>query len=76
MLGNWYVMLVTDDYLRHAWLYFLKHKSDSGDTFRKFLADARADGVPSKVAIVRTDNGGKFYGRAFAEMCKQFCIKQ
>ena len=37
---------------------FLKHKTDSGDVFRKFLADARADGVPSKVAIVRSDNGG------------------
>ena len=55
-----YVMLVKDDYSRHAWVYFLKHKSDSGDVFGKFLADARAGGVPSKVEIVRSDNGGSF----------------
>ena len=56
-----YVMLVKDDYSRHAWVYFLKHYSDSGDAFRKCLADARADGVPSEVDIVRSDNGGKFF---------------
>ena len=57
-------------------MYFLKHKSDSGDVLRKFLADACADGVPSKVAIARSDNGGKFFGGDFGEVCKQFCIKQ
>ena len=36
----------------------------------------RADGVPSKVKIVRSDNGGEFFGEEFAEVCKQFCIKQ
>ena len=45
------VMLVKDDYSRHAWVYFLKHKSDSGDAFREFLADARADGAPSKLRL-------------------------
>ena len=55
---------------------FLKHKSDSGDVFRKFLADARADRVPSKVEIVRSDNGGEFSGGEFEEACKQHCIKQ
>ena len=51
--GARYVMLVKDDYSRHTWVYFLKHKSDQGNAFRKFLADAHADGVPSKVEMVR-----------------------
>ena len=55
-------MLVKDDYSRHAWVHFLKHTSDSGDAFRKFFDDARADGVPSKVEIVTSDNGGSFRG--------------
>ena len=58
--GARYVMLVKDDYSRHAWVYFLKHTSDSGDAFRKFFDDARADGVPSKVEIVRSNNGESF----------------
>ena len=56
--GARYVMLVKNGYSRHGWVYFLKLKSDSGNAFRKFLADASADGVPSKVEIVRSDNGG------------------
>ena len=76
LTGARYVMLVKDDYSRHAWVYFLKHKSDSGDAFRKFLADARADGVPSKVEIVRSDKGGEFFRGDFGEVCKQYCIKQ
>ena len=60
LTGAQYVMLVKDDYSRHAWVHFLKNKSDSGNAFRKFLADARADGVPSKVEILRSDNGGEF----------------
>ena len=76
LTGARYVMLVKDDYCRHAWVYFLKHKSDSGDAFRKFLADARADGVPSKVEIVRSDNGGEFFRGEFGEVCQQYCIKQ
>ena len=44
--------------------------------FRKFLAHVRADDVPSKIEIVRSDNGGEFFGGEFGEVCKQFCIKQ
>ena len=55
---------------------FLKLKSDSGNAFRKFLADVRADGVPSKVGTVRCDNGREFFGGEFGEVCRQYCIKQ
>ena len=67
-MGKRYVMLVKDDYSLQAWAYFLNHKSDAGDAFRKFWADARAGGVPSKVAIVRFDNDGEFYGGEFGEV--------
>ena len=76
LLGKRYVMLLKHDYSRHAWVYFLKHKLDSGDAFRKFLADARADGVPSEVVMVRSGNRGEFFGGEFGEVCEQVCIKQ
>ena len=76
LTGARYVMHVKDDFSRHAWVYFLKHKSDSREAFRKFLADARADGVPSKVEIVRSDNGGEVFRAEVGEVCKQYCIKQ
>ncbi|CAM9259353.1 unnamed protein product, partial [Laminaria digitata] len=76
LLGKRYVMLVMDDFTRHAWLYFLKHKSDAAGTFRKFLADVRADGVPSKVENVRSDNGGVFLVGSLERFANRFASKQ
>ena len=61
---------MTDDYLRHAWLYFLKHKSDSGGAFRIFWAGARTDGVRSKVAVVKSDNDRELFVGEFGEVCR------
>ena len=76
LLGKKYVMLVKDDFTRYSWVYFLECMSDAADAFRKFLAYVRADSVPSKVEIVRSDNGGEFFGGDFGEACRQYCIKQ
>lgn len=42
----------------------------------KLLAGMRADGMPSEVVKLRSVNGGEFFGVVFADVCKQFCIKQ
>ena len=57
-------------------MYFLKRKSDVEDALRNFLADAGADGVPSKVAIEISDDRGEFFCGELVEVCKPFCIKQ
>ena len=51
------------------------HKSEAADVFEQFLADARADGVPSKVVIVRSDGGGEFRGGNFGDLCRSRGIK-
>ena len=56
--------------------YFLRSKSDAGSACRIFLASVRADGIPSLVEIVRSDNGGEFFGREFASVCNELLIKQ
>ena len=53
----------------------MKHKSDAADAFRKRLADVRADGIPPKVEIVRSDNGGEIHGGECGEVCNKYCIK-
>ena len=65
LLGKKYVMIVKDDFTRYSWVYFLERKSNAPEAFRTFLADVRADGVPSEVEIVRSDNGGEFFGGDF-----------
>ena len=76
LLGKKYVMMLKDDFTRYSWGQFLERKSDAADAFRKFLVDVRADGVSSKVEIVRSDNGGKLFGGDFGEVCRQYFIKQ
>ena len=43
---------------------------------KSFLAGVRADGLPSLVEIVRSDNGGEFFGGEFESVCNELLIKQ
>ena len=74
MRSKKYVIIVKNDYARYSWVYFLEHKSDDAEAFRKCLGDVRADGVPSKLEIVRSDNRGEFFGGDFEDVCREFCI--
>lgn len=53
-------MIIKDEYSRKSWLYFLGRKSASDMAFNRFLASVRADGIPTTVQIVRSDNGGEY----------------
>lgn len=56
-------MIVTDDFSRYVWLYFilaLLRRSNH-------LADIRVEGIPSDVVVVRFDNGGEF---TEGELCR------
>ena len=46
----------------------MRYKSDATELFEQCPADTRADGVPSKVIIVRSDGGGEFK-RGSLETC-------
>ena len=74
--GKRYVMIVKDDFSRFAWLYFLSRKSEAAVCFKRFLTSVRADGVPSEVQIVRSDNGEEFFGGDFQQVCVDFMIRQ
>ena len=68
--GRRYTLIVLDEFSRYTWVYFLRHKSDAAETFKQFLSDTRADGVPSQVVTVLSDGGGEFCGRNFGDLCR------
>ena len=74
--GKWYTLIVRDDCTRFTRVYFLRHKSDAASAFESFLAEVRADGTPSAVMAVRSDNGREYFGVAFGELCRKRGIKQ
>ena len=57
-------------------MYFLGKKSDAASAFESFLAEVWADGTPSAVMIVRSDNGGEFFGGDSEKICLKRSIKQ
>ena len=74
--GNKYPMIVKDDYSRYTWMYFISHKCDAADTFAKFSSDLRLEGIPSKVVVIRSDDGGEFSEGKFGKLCRERNIKQ
>ena len=46
-------------------------KSDAASAFESFLAEVRADGTPSAVMTVRSDNGGECFGGDFVKLCRK-----
>ena len=70
------MIIVKDDFTLYSWVYFLERKSDAADTFSKdWLMCARMV-CAVEVYIVRSDNGGEFFGGNLGDVCRQYCIKQ
>ena len=74
--GKRYTLVVRNDHTRFTRVYFLAKKSDAASAFEPFLAEVRADGTPSAVMCVRSDNGGECFGGEFGTLCRKRGIKQ
>ncbi|CAN0364711.1 unnamed protein product, partial [Scytosiphon promiscuus] len=74
--GKWYIMIVRDDCTRWTRVFFLRKMSGAATAFERYLAEVRADGTPSEVLAVRSDNGGQFFEGDFGSLCHSRGIKQ
>lgn len=61
-------LLIVDDYSRFAWPYLYKKKSDVPSAFASFPTDIRAQGIPSTVECLRSDNGTEFTKQNFVAL--------
>ncbi|KAJ0080658.1 hypothetical protein Patl1_12136 [Pistacia atlantica] len=68
--GSQYFLLITDDFSRMSWVFFLKFKSEAFDNFKKFKAVVEKQ---SKCFIqtLRTDIGGEFLSTEFNVFCEE-----
>jgi hypothetical protein len=64
-----YYVSFIDDFSRYTWIYFLRKKSEVFDKFKEFKALVENQKCSGK--LLRTDNGGEFYGNEFKEFCKK-----
>ena len=57
------------------WVYFLKHKDDVLGVYKTFLQLVENQSG-KKLKCLRTDNGGEYISKAFADFCDSKGIKQ
>jgi transposase InsO family protein len=66
--GKRYFFLLVDDVSRYMWLVLLAMKDEALAAFTAFQAWAEAD-AGRKIGTLRTDRGGEFTARSFADHC-------
>ncbi|GJW14719.1 hypothetical protein Tco_0018852, partial [Tanacetum coccineum] len=72
---KWYCLVVTDDFSRFTWTFFLKSKDETGSILRNLITEIE-NLKDLKVKIIRCDNGGEFKNREMDEFCTKKGIKR
>ncbi|GJZ93161.1 retrovirus-related pol polyprotein from transposon TNT 1-94 [Tanacetum coccineum] len=74
-----YCLVVTDDYSRFTWVFFLATKDETSDILKSFITKIE-NLVDHKVKVIRCDNGTEFRNREMNQFCemkgilKQFSV--
>nr|GEW23481.1 hypothetical protein [Tanacetum cinerariifolium] len=72
---KWYCLVVTDDFSRFTWTFFLKTKDETSGILRNFITEIE-NLKELKVKIIRCDNGGEFKNKEMNEFCTRKGIKR
>ncbi|GJT39402.1 putative ribonuclease H-like domain-containing protein [Tanacetum coccineum] len=67
---KWYCLVVTDDFSRFTWTFFLKSKDETSSIIRSFITEIE-NLKDLKVKIIRCDNGGEFRNKEMDEFCSR-----
>ncbi|GJY24265.1 putative ribonuclease H-like domain-containing protein [Tanacetum coccineum] len=70
-----YCLVVTDDFSRFSWVFFLATKSETSGILKKFITEIE-NKLNHKVKVIRSNNGTKFKNREMDEFCGQKGIKR
>nr|GEX79626.1 retrovirus-related Pol polyprotein from transposon TNT 1-94 [Tanacetum cinerariifolium] len=72
---EWYCLVVTDDFSRFTWTFFLKTKHETNGILRNFITEIE-NLKELKVKIIRCDNGGEFRNKEMNDFCSRKGIKR
>nr|GEV11121.1 hypothetical protein [Tanacetum cinerariifolium] len=70
-----YCLVVTDDFSRFSWVFFLAYKDETSKVLKPFI-NAIENQINKKVKVIRSDNGTKFKNRDLDEFCGMKGIKR
>ncbi|GJR64024.1 putative ribonuclease H-like domain-containing protein [Tanacetum coccineum] len=75
LMNKKYCLVVTDDYSRFTWVFFLASKDETSGILKNFIIDIE-NLVDKKVKIIRCDNRTEFKNRVMNEFCEKKGIKR
>ncbi|GKC71750.1 putative ribonuclease H-like domain-containing protein [Tanacetum coccineum] len=75
LMNKKYCLVVTDDYSRFTWVFFLTSKDEISGILKSFIIEIE-NLVDKKVKIIRCDNGIEFKNRVMSEVCEKKGIKK
>ncbi|GJT80639.1 putative ribonuclease H-like domain-containing protein, partial [Tanacetum coccineum] len=70
-----YCLVVTDDYSRFTWVFFLTSKDETSEILKNFIKVIE-NLVDKKVKIIRSDNGTEFKNKVMDDFCREKGIKR
>nr|GEU40633.1 hypothetical protein [Tanacetum cinerariifolium] len=70
-----YFLVVTDDYSRFSWVFFLATKDETPEILKNFIADIENQ-MDHKVKTIRCDNETEFKNRIMNEFCEMEGIRR
>lgn len=73
--GGHYFISFIDDFSRKVWVYVMKHKSESFDKFKVWLAVVENQ-TGKKLKVLRSDNGGEYKDTEFLNFCSSKGIQR
>ena len=73
--GKKYCLVVTDDYSRFSWVFFLRTKDETSEILKSYITGIENQ-IDKKVKVIRCDNGTEFKNRVMDVFCKEKGIKR
>ncbi|GJR43306.1 putative ribonuclease H-like domain-containing protein [Tanacetum coccineum] len=75
LIAKKYCLVVTDDYSRFTWVFFLATKDETSEILKNFIKEIE-NLVDTKVKIIRCDNETEFKNKVMDDFCKEKGIKR
>ncbi|GJV86225.1 putative ribonuclease H-like domain-containing protein [Tanacetum coccineum] len=69
LMKKMYCLVVTDDYNRFTWVFFLATKDETSGILKSFITGIK-NLVDHKVKVIRCDNGTEFKNREMNQFCE------
>ncbi|GKD01751.1 putative ribonuclease H-like domain-containing protein [Tanacetum coccineum] len=69
LMKKMYCLVVTDDYSRFTWVFFLATKDETSGILKSFI-NGLENIVDHKVKVIRCDNGTEFKNREMNQFCE------